>query len=77
MDRLTTNFNKHRFGLYHPFARMGGVCDEIDDKEFGDFIDDTPVMSGPSSFVLSERDEDCRDYLTGPAPDTCPRLPGR
>lgn len=56
---------------------MGGVCDEIDDKEFGDFIDDTPVMSGPSSFMLSERGEDCRDYLTGPAPDTCPRLPGR
>lgn len=67
-----------RFGLLHTFARISNdVCDEVDVESFGDLIDDTPHMSGPSSFVLAEDGEDCTDYLTGPAPDSCPDLPGR
>ena len=66
-----------RFGLYHTFATMyGDECNEIDQETYGDFIDDTPVMSGPSNFVLAEQGEDCTDYLTGQPPDTCTNLQG-
>ena len=53
----------------------GQVCAQVDET-FGDMIDDTPVMSGPTSFVLGETGKDCTDYLDGTQLDTCPKLPG-
>ena len=66
-------------GLLHTFEQILPETKDVDpcnpdEANLNDFVDDTPMMSGPSDAVL---DSSCTAFLNGePLPDTCPNITG-
>lgn len=66
-------------GLLHPYEQFLPETQETDpcnpeEIPFNDFVDDTPMMIGPSDTVV---DASCTEYLNGTLVlDTCPNITG-